>query len=174
MKTCITDEMEQAQLIKVEQYPWSIAAIQNPSEAVQLMAVTQSPFAIKDIQTPFVSVQLKSLEANFSTIRCIKNPNIKAILNSGLNPNKQDDTGNTALHDAVRDGGLGVIRTMLKLGGDMTLENNKGETPLDLAKNGLHGVKSIKIIQLFESFIAEKEEESSTERSESISQVFGR
>ena len=48
-----------------------------------------------------------------------------------LNVNmRRADTGDTALHEAVRDGRVAVAAVLLENGADVTIENNAGETPL--------------------------------------------
>jgi ankyrin repeat protein len=48
--------------------------------------------------------------------------------------NTQNGVGETPLHKAVIPGLSHLVRFLLEQGADTTLQNNKGETPLDLAK----------------------------------------
>lgn len=66
---------------------------------------------------------------------------ISQLLAAGVNPNFQDDDGNTCLHEAVRYyysridfcPGFDLIPILLSHGASPTVSNNDGATPLDLA-----------------------------------------
>jgi len=49
-----------------------------------------------------------------------------------LNPNQQDKSGDTALHDACRFGHLGCVKVLAAVT-DQTLKNDLGQTPKDTA-----------------------------------------
>jgi len=65
---------------------------------------------------------------------------ITALIKQGANVNLKDpESGNTALHLASyleRDSG--VAKTLLKLGADINIQNNKGLTPLYMAINSFN------------------------------------
>ena len=52
--------------------------------------------------------------------------------------NAQDINGDTALHRAAEAGHLEVVRVLLEFGADLSIKNNKGETPLDMARENKH------------------------------------
>jgi ankyrin repeat protein len=67
------------------------------------------------------------------------------LLSSGANPNLADSSGNTPIHDSLRD--LSIydnkitiqnVNTLVKGGADLMLRNNKGETPFHLAAESKH------------------------------------
>lgn len=67
------------------------------------------------------------------------------LLEKGADPNLTDAGGNTALHEAARRGiNPKVVQAILERGGRKTAKNQKGETPLDLAKEK----KRVKLIPL--------------------------
>ena len=58
---------------------------------------------------------------------------IISIISAGANINSQfGEDNNTALHIAIQKGALDVVRELLNLKADVTLENKQGETCLDL------------------------------------------
>ncbi|MDD3673221.1 MAG: ankyrin repeat domain-containing protein, partial [Synergistaceae bacterium] len=64
-----------------------------------------------------------------------KIPNmIRLLLKAGADPNFTDPDGNTAMHRAAEDGGVSVIKLLIKAGGNFHAVNAKGETPGHLLK----------------------------------------
>ena len=57
------------------------------------------------------------------------------LLDSGADPNLQDNSGDSALHYAARTGKLEAIPILIEGGADVNLQNNQGQTPLDVAAN---------------------------------------
>lgn len=62
---------------------------------------------------------------------------VKALLQKGANPNAQNMFGKTALHDVADASnsaeGAQIAQLLLDAHADVSLKNNQGETPLDLA-----------------------------------------
>ncbi|MDR2548222.1 MAG: ankyrin repeat domain-containing protein [Rickettsiales bacterium] len=59
---------------------------------------------------------------------------VEALLKKeGIDVNVQDTYGMTPLHFAAQNGHTEAIKTLLTGGGDPSLQNNRGETPRDLA-----------------------------------------
>lgn len=58
---------------------------------------------------------------------------VEFLLSLGANPNEQDDTGWTAMHQVGLSGAYDLIDPLLKRGADINAEDNKGQTPLDFA-----------------------------------------
>ena len=61
----------------------------------------------------------------------------RIILNLGVDVNRADDRGNTALHDAVRTGFASVVDLLATYGADLDALNDRGQTPLILAETSL-------------------------------------
>jgi ankyrin repeat protein/tetratricopeptide (TPR) repeat protein len=57
---------------------------------------------------------------------------VKLFLEKGANINFQDETGNTALHLAVLNNKIPVVKYLLKKQADRTIKNKAGETPEDI------------------------------------------
>ena len=51
----------------------------------------------------------------------------------GADPNVQNSSLMTPLHDSVTRGNLDIVRVLVKFGADPTLKSNKDQTPMDLA-----------------------------------------
>lgn len=86
----IKDPSEEVQLEAVKQWGYTIQYIKNPSEKVQLQAVRQSGSTIEYIDNPSEKVQLEAIKQNSYAIRYIKNPTEEILLKaiercSGLN-----------------------------------------------------------------------------------------
>ena len=47
--------------------------------------------------------------------------------------NAQDQKGNTQLHQAVQSGNIAMVTISLVNGADVTIRNNDGETPIEMA-----------------------------------------
>jgi len=60
---------------------------------------------------------------------------VKVLLANGANPNIEDlNDGSVALHMAARFDHLGIVKLLVKSGGEVDPENNNGSTPFALAK----------------------------------------
>jgi len=59
-------------------------------------------------------------------------PIMTALLDAGLDINTTDDSGNTALHVAIRTKNWDIAALLIKRGADLQIENNKHSKPLDL------------------------------------------
>lgn len=62
------------------------------------------------------------------------------LLNQGLNPNWTNVYGSVALHSAVYSGRLEIVELILDNGGDPSVQDEEGMTPLDLALELRHNV----------------------------------
>jgi ankyrin repeat protein len=62
---------------------------------------------------------------------------VLGLLIAGADPNRQDNNGNSALHHAALKDMVDNIPQLIKYGADVGLQNNDGQTPLDLARYGL-------------------------------------
>lgn len=58
------------------------------------------------------------------------------LLDSGANPNIQDNLGETPLHVAVINNNTEILRALLQKGADPTLTDKKGESPIGAARSG--------------------------------------
>ena len=61
----------------------------------------------------------------------------RVVLDLGVDVNRPDDRGNTALHDAVRTGFASVVELLAAHGADLHATNDRGQTPLTLAESRL-------------------------------------
>lgn len=61
---------------------------------------------------------------------------VRWLLYAGADPNKQDKNGNSALHHAAMMNLVEVIPDLLNYGALVTLKNNEGQTPADVAQYG--------------------------------------
>ncbi|PWU14886.1 MAG: hypothetical protein C5B45_03805, partial [Chlamydiae bacterium] len=59
---------------------------------------------------------------------------IKSLLEE-VDINHQDHAGDTFLHAAVQEGHRDIVELLVKEGADVTMQNKKSKTPLDLANN---------------------------------------
>jgi ankyrin repeat protein len=72
---------------------------------------------------------------------------VKALLENGADPNGSQDGGthDCAMHHAVIYANFPMMKLLVKYGADLTLQNAKGQTPLDLAYK-LHGKERVKLL----------------------------
>lgn len=59
---------------------------------------------------------------------------VSLLLKTNININQQDDNGNTALHYAIQNKNIPMIYDLVNRGADTNIENNEGETALNMAK----------------------------------------
>ena len=57
----------------------------------------------------------------------------RLVVDCGIDPNIQDDIGDTPLHYAAEHGHLDVVKLLLEHGADPNIQNNSGKTPLHYA-----------------------------------------
>lgn len=60
---------------------------------------------------------------------------VRMLLDRGADPNAQSASGGTPLHTAAFTGDLAVIQMLLAAGGSSHIKNEKGLTPLDIARD---------------------------------------
>ncbi|XP_003725433.1 ankyrin repeat domain-containing protein 54 isoform X1 [Strongylocentrotus purpuratus] len=60
------------------------------------------------------------------------------LLDEGINPNRGDDKGRTALHFAITKGFREIVQLLLDRGADVNQKDGIGNTPLHLAAIGSH------------------------------------
>ncbi|XP_072167948.1 ankyrin repeat domain-containing protein 54-like [Diadema setosum] len=60
------------------------------------------------------------------------------LLDEGINPNRGDDRGRTALHFAITKGFRDIVQLLLDRGADVNQKDGIGNTPLHLAAIGSH------------------------------------
>ena len=60
---------------------------------------------------------------------------MKSLIQAGGEVNQTDDSDETALHDASRNGHVEVITALLAAGANKTLRDTFGKTPRDVALN---------------------------------------
>ena len=69
---------------------------------------------------------------------------VRLLLKRGVDPNIQDQYGDTPLHIAAHGGHDDVVKLLLEYGADPTVKDKDGRTPLDLARaEGRHEVVSV-------------------------------
>jgi ankyrin repeat protein len=74
---------------------------------------------------------------------------VKMLLKHGASPNIQDELGNTALHaNSLETGRPNVTEILIHYGGDPTITNHEGKTPLNIAIED----NNSKLIDLIRSF----------------------
>ncbi|XP_067682776.1 double zinc ribbon and ankyrin repeat-containing protein 1-like isoform X1 [Haliotis asinina] len=100
----------------------------SPSEVQQLVDEGADPSCVNKNGLPALHVASKNRHLD-----CIP-----VLVDAGADVNRKGPStikGNTALHESVNLGpsGLKVIDTLLDLGADQTIKNERGETPYDLA-----------------------------------------
>ena len=60
---------------------------------------------------------------------------LRMLIENGIvNINERDDKGSTPAHKAAGQGHLDVLQWLIEMGGNMTITNNAGETPRDVAR----------------------------------------
>ncbi len=60
---------------------------------------------------------------------------ISALLDTKAKIDVQDDTGDTALHKAIKNGYDEAAKSLIRAGADLQIENDRLETPLETARN---------------------------------------
>jgi ankyrin repeat protein len=58
---------------------------------------------------------------------------LKFLVERGADVNARDDKGDTALHIAIRDNRLLLVKRLIDQGADVTLPDGEGRTPIELA-----------------------------------------
>lgn len=74
---------------------------------------------------------------------------VTALINAGVEDiNAKNKMGNTPLHFAAGYNSAQVVETLIKAGADTEMTNEKGKTPLDLAKKkpNLQGTEALKLL----------------------------
>lgn len=96
--------------------------------------------SLKDVITD--SEGLLAVTKNFGKT---KTPFVEFFLEQGLNPNKQDEKGNTPLLLIVKSGKLdeNAITALLKHGADPDIENQGGDSPMNVSRAARALIKDI-------------------------------
>jgi len=62
---------------------------------------------------------------------------LSSLIENGININSiQDSSGTTPLHETCRDDEIEKVKFLVEKGANVNAKNNKGKTPLDMAKKG--------------------------------------
>jgi ankyrin repeat protein len=69
------------------------------------------------------------------------------LASAGVDLDKQDEDGQTALMKAIQSNSSGCIEALLKAGANLKLKNHEGETALAIAREG----DQAEIVKLLES-----------------------
>jgi len=59
----------------------------------------------------------------------------RLVIDCGVDPNVQDDDGDTPLHLAAWNGYLTIVKFLLEHGADPNIQDDDGDTPLDYGSN---------------------------------------
>jgi ankyrin repeat protein len=73
----------------------------------------------------------------------------KLLVESGADFGLKNDIGQTALHDAAREGHLSVVKLLVERGADVRLKNDKGQTARDVAR----GEEKMEVAEWLDSVI---------------------
>ncbi len=102
------------------------------STAVSLESNSSEPTPKKAIFAEDIDVELNIIDLAASN----ELEAVRELLAKGVNPNVQDEWGNTALYKAAFMINVDMIVVLLDGGADPNLSNERGETPLMLAARG--------------------------------------
>ncbi len=90
------------------------------------------------------------------------------LINAGANLNLADSVGQSALYFASTNNDADVVKILLDAGADVSIKNKWGYTALSVAQRNHNQTAT----DLIETYIAQKEVESSGDREESISLIM--
>ena len=129
------------------QTPITSAEFMRNVEAVRLLASMGADLDPTDKSRG--TLLFKSFKVLYGRSKCVEVTTF--LLNeTDINIKVTDQKGNTALHKAAKRMSPEVVKMLLDKGADIGAENNKGQTPLDIAKNQDRFMRSLKIITLLE------------------------
>ncbi|MBQ2883777.1 MAG: ankyrin repeat domain-containing protein [Alphaproteobacteria bacterium] len=88
-----------------------------------------------------------SMQSNDPTLAILQNQKAEYLLKNNIDPNAQDDNGDTALTIALKNNAdISYIKTLLQNGVDANLSNQQQETPLNLAIKNQHPIAVIELL----------------------------
>lgn len=73
-------------------------------------------------------------ESLVKNIKSITKESTALLISLGVDPNFQDNDGNTALHKAIEFGRIELVKVLVKNGAKKNIKNEQGKTALDLAE----------------------------------------
>lgn len=126
--SAITLSLNECKIKNILNTPERMAAFGRMVEENDEKGILKSGYVLtsKEINEPYLK------EGGSIMWWSIKNSNIrlaKAFLEGGGNPNSRNQDNSTCLHEAIQNGNLSLIFLLLDYGGDLTLKNNKRQTP---------------------------------------------
>jgi ankyrin repeat protein len=128
----ISDEPERVNTISPDGFsPVGYAAFFGHKEILAAL-ITRGGKVNAASQNPMQVRPLHSAAAHADQTRAVELARL--VLEAGAEPNAKQQGGFTALHEAAANDNLLLIELLLKHGGDAMLQNDRGATPIDLAR----------------------------------------
>jgi ankyrin repeat protein len=121
-------------------------ALEEERDDGYTVLLNASHFGLVDVVKAIVkkNVDVNQRSINTATpIMCAAGENhveiVRFLLDNGANPQAQQADGNSALHHAAQNGSsIEIIKALTEAGADPKLKNNKGDTPVGLARSKGH------------------------------------
>lgn len=134
----------------------------GPAAAFVLAAWENLPEEITRMLDGGVDINIQDRNGSTALHLSVNSPTtkmMKFLLQHGANPSIQDNRGEITLHHLFNGGmaekkALERAKTLLNAGADLTIKNNEGRTPIDLAAE--RGYDSI--VQCFKDHLSQKQE----------------
>eukprot|EP00928_Gymnodinium_smaydae_P056672 TRINITY_DN40004_c0_g1_i1.p1 TRINITY_DN40004_c0_g1~~TRINITY_DN40004_c0_g1_i1.p1 ORF type:complete len:323 (-),score=63.59 TRINITY_DN40004_c0_g1_i1:179-1147(-) len=95
--------------------------------ALDAFAPTEQQHEAADVAAPAMALDVRTV---FSAARHSRHKDVEAALVAGFNPIEVDTFGNTLFHVACQNGNKRIAKLAIKYGGDMDMQNYKGQTGL--------------------------------------------